>query len=249
MPEVPYLQARSIVVNDKHLHIVNCARACRDFVDAMVQYLDRTVFHPEELQRAQQYCRDIHLGDYVSDEDIKNEVKSLNQCHFGAAVRYFITQWMGRSGNGSTSREFSGNVSTRWNANGGDSNKRFRSATEALEDFSREFQRCSFTCLDFRQFLSHVSDTPETGLYCDAPWPDAGDEYLHAFTDQDQNELWGALSRFQNARIVMRFGEHPKIRSLYQERDGWEWREALGRTQGNNKQSEWFITKRCGSES
>jgi site-specific DNA-adenine methylase len=248
MPEVPYLQARSIVVNDKHLHIVNCARACRDFVDAMVQYLDRTVFHPEELQRAQQYCRDIHLGDYVSDEDLKNEVKSLNQCHFGAAVRYFITQWMGRSGNGSTSREFSGNVSTRWNANGGDSNKRFRSATEALQDFSRQFQRCSFTCLDFREFLSNVSDTPGTGLYCDAPWPDLGNEYRHAFTEQDQIELSNLLVRMKHAKIVLRFGEHPVIRSLYSQQDDWEWIPATGKTQGNSKQSEWFITKRCGSE-
>lgn len=245
MPEVPYLQARSIVVNDLHRHIVNCARACRDLGFGMVEYLKKTVFHPDELVRAQEYCKKIDLPSHMSDIDIRGEL----DCHFGAAVSYFITQWMGRSGNGSTPKELEGNLSTRWTASGGDSNTRFRSATDAIADFVREFQRCSFTCLDFRKFLEPVRDDAGTGLYLDPPWPDAGDEYLHPFTEQDQNELWGAVSRFRNARIVLRFGEHGKIRSLYREQDGWRWIEASGRTQGNNKQTEWFITRRCGSES
>ena len=249
MPEVPYLQARSIVVNDLHRHIVNCARACRDYSAGMVEYLEQTIFHPDELARAQKYCKDIELARFVTNEDVRAEVDGVNGCHFGSAVRYFITQWIGRSGNGSTPKELEGNISTRWTASGGDSNTRFRSATNAIHDFAREFRRCSFVCLDFRKFLEQVNDSETTGLYLDAPWPDAGDEYLHPFTEQDQNELWGALSRFRNARIVLRFGEHGKIRSLYREQDGWRWIEASGRTQGNSKQTEWFITRRCGSES
>lgn len=249
MPEVPYMQARSIVVNDLHRHIVNCARACRDYSAGMVEYLEQTIFHPDSLQRAQEYCQKIELFARVPDADIKAEVEGYNGCHFGAAVNYFVTQWMGRSGNGSTDKEFTGNLSTRWNANGGDSNTRFRSATNAIHDFAREFRRCCFTCLDFRKFLESVSDEAGTGLYCDPPWPDAGEQYLHKFTDQDQRDLAENLDSFQEARIVMRFGEHPLIRELYPERDGWEWIEASGRTQGNNKQTEWFITRRCGSRS
>lgn len=215
----------------------------------MVEYLEQTIFHPDELEKAQRYCREIELFRHVTDQDIAAEVEGQNGCHFGAAVNYFITQWIGRSGNGSTPKELEGNISTRWNANGGDSNTRFRSATNAIHDFAREFRRCSFVRLDFRQFLQSVSDQDGGGLYLDPPWPDAGEEYLHPFSDQDQNELWAAVSRFQNVRIVMRFGEHGKIRSLYREQDGWQWIEAAGRTQGNSKQTEWFITRRCGSKS
>lgn len=246
MPEVPHLKARSIVVNDLHLHIVNCARTCRDYRDSMIEQLDRTLFHPEELWDAQRFCRDIHLGDYVSDKDIADEVRSLNRTHFGAAVRYFVTQWMGRSGNGSTDKEFSGNISTRWNANGGDSNKRFRSATEAIRDFSEAFQKCSFTALDFRVFLDSVLDEPEIGLYCDPPWPDAGERYRHPFTEQDHCDLCERLSGMAKVRIVLRFGEHPMIRSLYGEQYQWRWIPAAGRTQGNRQQDEWFIVRRCG---
>jgi DNA adenine methylase len=249
MPEVPYLQARSIVVNDLHRHIVNCARACRDYSAGMVEYLEQTIFHPDELAKAQKFCKDIDLARFVSNEDISAEVEGSNGCHFGSAVRYFITQWMGRSGNGSTDKEFTGNLSTRWNANGGDSNTRFRSATNAIHDFAREFQRCNFVCLDFRKFLSNVSDTPGTGLYCDPPWPDLGAEYRHAFTEQDQVELSNLLVQMKHVRIVMRFGDHPVIRSLYSQQDGWQWIPAIGKTQGNNKQTEWFITRRCGRES
>lgn len=244
MPEIPYMQARSIVVNDLHRHIVNCARACRDYSSGMVEYLEQTIFHPDSLSSAQEYCKKIKLAQFVTDEDIRSELDGLNGCHFGAAVNYFVSQWMGRSGNGSTVKEFGGNVSTRWNANGGDSNTRFRSATNAIHDFAREFRRCCFTCLDFRKFLENVPDDTGTGLYCDAPWPDAGEQYQHPFTEQDHAQLNYAMERFLNARIVMRFGEHPMIRSLYAEKYGWRWIPATGRTQGNSKQTEWFITRR-----
>jgi site-specific DNA-adenine methylase len=208
----------------------------------MVEYLEQTMFHPDSLAAAQRYCEKINLPEHVTDEDLRAEM-NVNGCHFGAAVNYFVTQWMGRSGNGSTDREFAGNLSTRWNANGGDSNTRFRSATNAIHDFAREFRRCCFTCLDFRKFLENVGDTPGIGLYCDPPWPELGAEYRHKFTEQDHVELANRLTGMKHVRIVMRFGDHPVIRSLYSQQDDWRWISATGKTQGNSKQAEWYITR------
>ena len=245
MPEVPRMQSRTVVVNDKHLHIINCARAVRDHGPAMIDYLDKTIFHPDELFRAQEYCKKIELGRFVPDEDIIAEVEGFNGNHFGAAVNYFITQWMGRSGQASTEDEFDGKVSVRWTSSGGDSNTRFRSATNAINDFSVNFQRCNFTRLDFRVFLSNVKDLPTHGLYMDPPWPEAGEPYRHPFTEKDQQELADAVKRFEQIRIVLRFGDHPMIRDLYKESDGWQWKFMSGRTQGNNSLAECYISRRC----
>lgn len=245
MPEVPHLKARSIVVNDTHLHIINCARAVRDYGPGMEDYLNATIFHQEELSRAQDYCRQIELWRYVPLEDIAAEVSGLNGCHFGAAVNYFITQWMGRSGQSSTNQEFTGNLSTRWTSSGGDSNVRFRSATNAIADFSSAFRKCNFTALDFRAFLTKVKDDASHGLYCDPPWPDLGGEYSHTFSTDDQKHLSRVLTGMKSLRTVVRFGEHDLIHELYKEIDGWKWRNTGGRTQGNNSQSEWFISRNC----
>jgi site-specific DNA-adenine methylase len=245
MPEVPGLKARTIVVNDLHRHIINCARACRDYAPGMIEYLEMTLFHPESLAAAQEYCKKFNLPAFVPDEDIAAEVSGFNGCHFGAAVNYFISQWMGRSGVGSTDKEFEGNISTRWTASGGDSNTRFRSATNAIADFAKEFRRCNFTCLDAFEFIDSVKDNDSVGLYLDPPWPDLGGSYRHKFSDADQKRLADRLSVFDQTKIVLRFGDHPLIRSLYREESGWEWREATGRTQGNSKQQEVYISKRC----
>jgi site-specific DNA-adenine methylase len=245
MPEVPYLQSRTVVVNDLHRHIVNCARAVRDHGSAMTDYLERTLFHPDELFRAQEYCQTIELCKFVSDEEISAEVEGFNGCHFGAAVNYFVSQWMGRSGQASTESEFEGKISTRWTSSGGDSNTRFRSASNAIADFSIAFQRCNFTRLDFRAFLKNVKDSPTHGIYLDPPWPDAGEAYRHSFTEHDQNELAGMLGSMKHIKVVLRYGDHPLIRRLYREINGWTWRYSSGRTQGNNSLSECYISQRC----
>jgi len=253
IPEVPHLQSRSIVVNDLHLHLINAARTVRRHKVDLIEFLNNTMFHPNELAASQEYCRSIEkrLPEFM---DVRSDVEGINECHWGAACHYFITQWMGRSGKASHDDEFDSKVSVRWTSSGGDSNKRFRSAVEAISEFSRSFQRCNFTAIDFGEFLSKCIDNPAhgiyaddgtNGLYCDPPWPDAGDVYRHKFTEKEQIDLVRMLNEFVNIRIVVRFGEHPLIKDLYLESDGWKWRSMTGRTQGNSDQREFFISKRC----
>lgn len=237
MPEIPHLQSRSIVVNDFHLHLINAARAVRNHRPELVNALRDTMFHPDELKAAQQECR--------MDIPSRALINNSSWCDLDLATAYFITQWMGRSGQSSTDGEFDGNLSIRWTSSGGDSNTRYRSAVEAIEEFSKSFQRCNFCCLDFREMLSKVKDDPDHGLYCDPPWQELGDEYKHKFTEKDHRDLARGLSEYQSIKIVMRFGDHPLIRTLYSKANGWLWRGTTGRTQGNSDQGEFFISKRC----
>lgn len=78
-------------------------------------------------------------------------------------------------------------------------------------------RRCEFVRMDAFEFLEKCKDTRETGIYVDAPWPDDGDRYKHKFSEGDQRRLAAKLARFERARVVIRFGDHPLIRELYPE--------------------------------
>ena len=135
MSEIAEIQARSIAVNDLHRHVINLARVVADPIGGpmLARRLRNLPFHPDVLVDAQVFCKDFCPQDHAS---------------IAAAVNYFICCWMGRSASGGCDREFQGGISTRWNANGGDSNTRFRSAIRGLAEWRKIMRRCSFTCLD-----------------------------------------------------------------------------------------------------
>lgn len=241
MAEVAEINARSVAVNDLHRHVINLARvvADDDLRGWLIRRLKRTAFHPDELRLSQQYCRESFLaGDRLTEEDTP---------HVDSAVHYFVCCWMGRSHKAGGVDEFNGGISTRWNSNGGDSNVRYRSALRGLAEWGRIMRRCSFTCLDAFEFLDKCPDTAETGIYVDAPWPDDGAKYKHKFGTLEQTQLAARLSEFRNARVVVRFGDHPLIRQLYaddftqKQFSHWNWLRMRGRTQTNETKREVLI--------
>src|SRR5690242_9444980 len=58
MCELRYLKARSLVVSDKHRHVINLARviADRDLWGELVRRLNRLPFHPDVLAESQARC-------------------------------------------------------------------------------------------------------------------------------------------------------------------------------------------------
>src|SRR6516225_3546772 len=59
MPELLHIKdARTIVVNDVHRHVINLARVVKNdkLKDQLVRDLDATLFHPDELAEAQIIC-------------------------------------------------------------------------------------------------------------------------------------------------------------------------------------------------
>lgn len=236
MSEVLHITARSIVVNDLHRHIINLARiaAIKSERAWLIESLHEKGFHPDELEDAQASC--LWWEDNWAIRE--NGTPSRD-----AARAYFVTQWQGRSAKAGTDGEFTGGISARWNANGGDSNTRYRSAIAALEVFGKSLERCNFQTLDCFEFIDCVQDVAEHGIYSDAPWPDDGDKYKHKFTEQMQRDWARRLTGFQHCRIVVRFGDHPLIRELYPEHN-WRWRMIEGRTQANKSKAEVLIIRK-----
>lgn len=190
----------------------------------LTRELRRLPFHPDVLAGSQGCCKLREA-----------QIPSVSR-----AVDYFICIWMGRSHRCGTVDEFNGGLSRRWNANGGDSNTRYRSALRSLVGWSRIMRRCAFDCMDAFEFLSKCQDNTGHGIYVDAPWPDDGSRYKHTFSEDDQRRLASVLAGYCHARVVVRFGDHPLVRELYPE-PKWTWRRMTGRTQTNADKAEVLI--------
>jgi hypothetical protein len=230
------LQARTMMVADKHRMVINLAYtvAWKSYCELLIQRLLDTPFHPDALAASQAYClaAEPKAAPAGAPPDLD------------LAYHYFVAAWMGRSGVTGTEDEFTGKLSSRWTSSGGDSNKRFRSAVTALESFSSVMERCSFSVLDIFEFLACVADHPHHGLYIDVPWPKDGDKYKCKFTKEQQDKLALELQRFQKTRVVLRFGVHPETDKRYPE-DLWRRVPIVSRTQGNNDKAEMLLVNRC----
>jgi hypothetical protein len=98
---------------------------------------------------------------------------------------------------------------------------------------ARVMPRCTFVVRDCFELLDSVKDEKGVGVYCDPPFPDAGDAYRHRFSEDQHRRLASKLSGFQKARCVCRFYRHPLIEELYPA-PRWRWLELEGgRTQTN----------------
>lgn len=235
MSELAKIDARTINVNDKHEHLINLARVMADPVygPRLYRVLKRELFHPAALVGAQSICRHaLNTGGKLNEP--------VGAHHVGWAISYFVCCWMTRHATAGTPGEFTGGISTRWTASGGDSNAHYRGAVRAINEWRRVFARCNFTCLDFEAFLAKCKDEAGIGIYCDPPFPGPGDKYTYKMGSRDHESLAAWLGRFKTARVVCRFYDVPTIRKLYPEPQ-WTWRHLTGRKQTNDAAPEVLI--------
>lgn len=226
--------ASEIVCNDKHHHAINLYAVLSSplFRGQMIESLERMPFSQALLEQAQEICK--RVGPRTTWPDA------------ALATQYFVTCWMGRSGKAGTDAEFSGRLAMRWDAGGGSSPLRFQTAVRSIQEvWGPICERCSFVCLDWRDVLKKVKDDPANGIYLDAPWVGAGDDYRHKFTEQDHRDLADALCRFDQTKVVLRYDDNPLVWQLYGgQSDAWVWRvkTLVSRNQANNGVGELCIT-------
>lgn len=239
-PELPHIECRSGLASDLHRHVINLCRVVSDdvLVQKLVQIADMKLFHPDELAAAQRYC-------------IEREAASMSGLFGGGckpsdepdeewAAAYLAACWMGRGGHAGKKTEFTQNLAARYTASGGGSAIRYRNMIRSLLAWSRALRRWEFVCEDVFDFLDKSHDRDGHALYVDAPWPEAGIEYKHSFSDQKQRQLASRLAGLKHMRVVVRFGDHPLIREMYPE-SNWNWIDQISRDQQNGEVSEFLI--------
>lgn len=237
MCELAHIDATTVVVSDLHRWIINVAQvAAGPDRERLISQLESKLFHPDELDAAQERMKE-------------REKIPFETGMFDAAVDYFVCVWMGRSSIAGTVDEFHGRLSTRWNANGGDSNVRYRSAVEGLKAWELIARRCSFSVLDVFEFLARAlkEDQDGHGLYLDPPFPTAG--LIYKFNSGKDEVDWHrrlahAVWQFRRVRVVMRFYDHPLVRRFYPE-SGWEYHQLTGKKQSNDDAPELLLASRA----
>lgn len=227
MSELLHLQARTIVVNDLHRHVINLARVMADrrLGPQLYRRLRRQILHPDTLASAQTRCETVHPHSTMPD--------------LQWAEDYFISAWFGRSHSAGTRDELSAGTSLRWNASGGDSAVRAANAVSGIPAWRKALRGCSFTTIDAITFLGNCKDDDGHGIYCDPPFPGPGDKYKFQI---NQERLAERMASFQRCRVVMRFYRSPLIERLYPAGQ-WIWNEFKGRTQANRDAPEVLLTR------
>lgn len=240
-PELRHIDTAAGVANDLHRHVINLARVVADpdrFAE-MRRLLEDALFHPDVLFTAQRRCIEREEAMRPSMFGEAREMPEAPDLYW--ARDYFIACWMGRGGHAGRDWEFSQGLSVRFTSSGGDSVTRFRSAIDSLPAWHEILKRrWNFTTYDIFEFIRRVADEPGHGLYLDPPWPDAGREYTHKFTDAMQRKHRAWVEVFANVRVVMRYGDHPLIRELYSGK-WWRWIEQTTTNQEGNEVREVLI--------
>lgn len=240
-PELPYIRTRAGVASDLHRHIINLARCItsQETFEQLLSLVDSKLFHPDDMAAAKTRCK-IREETTSLFFEVAPTASTLSSPDPEWGADYFAATWMGRGGHAGKKTEFGQSLATRWTAGGGDSAIRYRSAVDSLIAWREVLKRWSFETRDVFDFLDRVKDEPGIGIYCDAPWPDAGHEYKHDFDDHKQERLAARLLAFKHARIVIRFGDHPLIQHLYPE-SRWTWMRQTSRSQANSDVDETLI--------
>jgi site-specific DNA-adenine methylase len=240
MCEVPHIAARGVLLNDAHRHVINAAAVAADPLlgPQMYRRLRRVPFSEDALRLAQKRCRERERAAELFSLSLPPAVSDADRLQW--AIDYFATSWMGRGGKGGTAGEFDGPLSVRFTGTGGDSATRFRSATTSLASWRRTFRRCNFSHEDFRVTLAGVKDQPGCGVYCDPPFPVAGEAYRHPFAEGDHCDLARLLGGLRHARVVVRYYRCDLTEELYPT-GLWTWTGRQGRTQANSAREDCLI--------
>lgn len=226
LSEIVYLQhVRTIVCNDRNRALINLCNVIRHPVHGpvFIRYVRRLILHPDIIAEARNH---LMFDTIHGDCDIKH------------ATSYYVMAWMTRSGALGTRSELKAPQSIRWEAAGGDSAVRFRSACQSLLQWRRYMQWCTFVCMDYKAFLDKCKDTVETGIYCDPPFPGEGDSYKHNI--DSHVALRDRLNKFTNARILVRYYKNPEIEELYH---GWSYKEVVAKNQSNDEKTEVYYSR------
>jgi len=191
-------------VNDLHADLINLARVIQDskLAPQLYRRLHRTLMH-EQLHReaAERYKnRGYHSENDVPDID--------------RAYDYFLCAWLGRNGVGGT-KSYNQGFCVRYTANGGHAANRWQSVIKSIPAWRRRLASVTILQRDAFELLERIDDKRGTVIYVDPPYLEKGTKYIHDFGDGDHERLAGLLSGFTEARIVVSYYNHPKLKDLY----------------------------------
>lgn len=152
------------------------------------------------------------------------------------ASDYLVMVWLGRNGLAGTVDEGEAGFCMRYSDSGGATATRFRSVVESIPAWWQRLRGVTALQADVRDVLPRIPDEPGHAIYIDPPYITKGNRYVYDFDGQTEptkplfgeddsagmthGELAALLSRFDRARVVVSYYDHPTVRALYPS-DNW----------------------------
>ena len=188
-------------VNDLHGDLINLARVIQD----------------KELgfQLYDKLSRTLYAERFFAESKERWISQTNGQPDIDRAYDYFVASWMGLNGVSGTQR-YNYAFALRWCIGGGQGARRWRSVIESIPAWHKRLQNVVILQRDAFEILDNIKDTKETVVYCDPPYFDKSDKYIHDFTAEQHEQLAQSLQRFKKARVIVSYYDDPRLESLYE---------------------------------
>lgn len=200
-------------VNDLHRDLINLARVIQHEEEGVRFYrrLRRTLVAEDLFNESAEVIRGAEASDALDSD---------------RAYHYFITSWLGRNGVAGTG-SYNAHFCVRYTANGGHAAKRWASAIRSIPSWRRRLANATILRRDAFELLPKIQDKAGTSIYVDPPYIVKGSTYLYDFgmtskrgqdrdvATADHRRLAEQLQRFQEARVVVSYYDHPLLGELY----------------------------------
>lgn len=193
-------------VNDLHGDIINLAKVIQDkelgfqLYDRLVRTLCAEKFFRESKERW--LCQ----GQINGPPDIER------------AYDYFVASWMGLNGVSGTAR-CNYQFSLRWCVGGGQGATRWKNVVASLPAWHKRLRDVLIIQRDGFEVIDNIKDEKRTVIYCDPPYFEKSDKYVHDFDNEHHERLARGLQRFKRTRVFVSYYAHPEIEKLY---SNWE---------------------------
>jgi DNA adenine methylase len=190
-------------VNDLHGDLINLARVIQDKEKAYELYekLSRTLYAEEMFEDSKERWTSV-----PGDPD--------GWLSLERAYDFFVASWMGLNGVSGTER-YNYQFALRWCRGGGQGARRWQNVVKSMPAWHKRLQNVVILHRDAFEILANIKDDVDTVIYCDPPYFDKSDKYVHDFKPEQHVQLAESLKRFCNTRVYVSYYDDQKLDVLY----------------------------------
>lgn len=202
-------------VNDLHGDMINLAKVIQDSELGFKLYdkLARTLYCEQLFEEAKgrwTAAPEMKICSYPWCENFKPD--------FDRAYDFFVASWMGINGVSGTVR-YNYAFAVRWCVGGGQGARRWQSVVSSLPAWHKRLQNVVIIRRDAFELIGNIRDEKDAAIYCDPPYFEKSDKYVHDFEDAEHARLAESLRRFEKSLVIVSYYDCRQVRELY---DGWE---------------------------
>ncbi|KKN74454.1 hypothetical protein LCGC14_0390740 [marine sediment metagenome] len=191
-------------VNDLHGDLINLAKVIQDKEMGFELYdkLSRTCY-------AEQFFRE------AKERWMFRPKEAYKMPDPDRAYDYFVVSWMGLNGVSGTAR-CNYQFALRWCRGGGHCARRWSSVIESMPAWHKRLAQVVILQRDAFDIIENIKDDGDTVIYCDPPYFDKSDKYVHDFTPADHAQLSVSLERFTKTKVIVSYYDDHRLDVLYE---------------------------------